>query len=60
MAAPNGNRFWEAPSTHGRNTKFESPEALWAPCCEYFEWVEANPLWGMKPFSYLGEVTQEP
>lgn len=44
MAAPKGNRFWEARSSHGRNPKFESPEALWAACCEYFEWVEANPL----------------
>lgn len=60
MAAPKGNRFWEARSSHGRNPKFESPEALWAACCEYFEWVEANPLWEMKAFSYQGEVTQEP
>lgn len=50
MAAPKGNRFWEARSSHGRNPKFESPEALWAACCEYFEWVEANPLWEMKAF----------
>ncbi|MEX8971554.1 DNA-packaging protein, partial [Escherichia sp. E4736] len=27
MAAPKGNRFWEARSSHGRNPKFESPEA---------------------------------
>lgn len=60
MAAPKGNRFWEARSSHGRNPKFESPEALWAACCEYFEWVEANPLWEMKAFSYQGEVIQEP
>ncbi|ECS3557312.1 DNA-packaging protein, partial [Salmonella enterica subsp. enterica serovar Agona] len=25
MAAPKGNRFWEARSSHGRNPKFESP-----------------------------------
>lgn len=60
MAAPKGNRFWEARSSHGRNPKFESPEALWEACCEYFEWVEANPLWEMKAFAYQGEVTQEP
>ncbi|MEG1350540.1 MAG: terminase small subunit, partial [Hafnia sp.] len=60
MAAPKGNRFWEARSSHGRNPKFESPEALWAACCEYFEWVEAHPLWEMKAFAYQGEVTQEP
>lgn len=44
MAAPKGNRFWEARSSHGRNPKFESPEALWAACCEYFEWADDNPL----------------
>ncbi len=60
MAAPKGNRFWEARSSHGRNPKFDSPEALWEACCEYFEWVEANPLWEMKPFAYQGEVVQEP
>lgn len=60
MAAPKGNRFWEARSTHGRNPKFESADALWSACCEYFEWVEKNPLWEMKPFAYQGEVTQEP
>lgn len=60
MAAPKGNRFWEARSSHGRNPKFESPEALWDACCEYFTWVEEHPLWEMKAFSYQGEVTQEP
>lgn len=60
MAAPKGNRFWEARSSHGRNPKFESADALWAACCEYFEWVEANPLWEMKAFAYQGAVTQEP
>ncbi|MDR5020031.1 DNA-packaging protein [Yersinia rochesterensis] len=59
MAAPKGNRFWEARSSHGRNPIFGSPEELWTACCEYFEWVEANPLWEMKAFAYQGEVTQE-
>ncbi len=59
MAAPKGNRFWEARSSHGRNPKFESPEALWAACCEYFEWVEANPLYEVKAFAFQGTVTQE-
>ncbi|MBN3043339.1 DNA-packaging protein [Pectobacterium brasiliense] len=60
MAAPKGNRFWEARSSHGRNPKFESPDVLWEACCEYFSWVEANPLWEMKAFAYQGVVTQEP
>lgn len=59
MAAPKGNRFWEARSSHGRNPKFESPEALWAACCEYFEWVEANPLYEVKAFAFQGVITQE-
>lgn len=59
MAAPKGNRFWEARSSHGRNPKFESPEALWAACCEYFEWVEANPLYEVRAFAFQGMVTQE-
>ena len=60
MAAPKGNRFWEARSSHGRNPKFESGDQLWSACCEYFQWVEDNPLWEMKPFAYQGEVVQEP
>lgn len=60
MAAPKGNRFWEARSSHGRNPIFGSPEELWKACCEYFTWVEEHPLWEMKAFSYQGEVTQEP
>lgn len=59
MAAPKGNRFWEARSSHGRNPKFESPEALWSACCEYFKWVDDNPLWEMKAFAFQGVVTQE-
>lgn len=60
MAAPKGNRFWEARSSHGRNPKFVSSEELWKACVEYFEWVEENPLWEMRPFAYQGEVVQEP
>jgi len=60
MAAPKGNRFWEARSSHGRNPKFETPEALWSACCEYFAWVEDNPLWEIKAFAYQGDITQEP
>ncbi|MCX8965131.1 DNA-packaging protein [Erwinia psidii] len=58
MAAPKGNRFWEARSSHGRKPIFESPDALWSACCEYFEWVEQNPLWEMKAFAYQGDVKQ--
>lgn len=57
MTAPFGNRFWEMRSTHGRTPKFETPEALWSACVEYFDWVEANPLYESKAFAYQGIVT---
>ncbi|HDL6959135.1 TPA: DNA-packaging protein [Yersinia enterocolitica] len=59
MAAPKGNRFWEARSSHGRSPKFESPEALWSACTEYFVWIEDNPLYETKAFAFQGTVTQE-
>lgn len=55
-----GNRFWEARSSHGRNPIFRTAEELWGACCEYFEWVDANPLHEAKAFAYEGEVTVEP
>jgi len=58
MAAPKGNKFWEQRSTHGRNPTFESKEQLWEACKEYFEWVEANPLWEDRPISYQGKVIE--
>nr|WP_282557261.1 DNA-packaging protein [Providencia heimbachae] len=59
MAAPKGNRFWEARSSHGRKPIFEKPEQLWEACCEYFEWVEDNPLNETKAFAFQGVVTKE-
>lgn len=52
-----GNRFWEARSSAGRFPKFEGPEPLWAACCEYFAWNQANPLKEAKAFAYEGKVT---
>lgn len=57
MAAPLGNQFWKARSSHGRKPIFPTPDALWEACCEYFEWVEANPLQEAKAFAYEGAVT---
>lgn len=56
MAAPVGNRFWEARSSHGRPLEFSTPDDLWEKCVEYFEWVEANPLYEMKAFMFQGTV----
>ena len=33
------------------NRKFESPEALYASCFEYFEWARANPVEQIKPIT---------
>lgn len=54
-----GNRFWEARSSAGPKPKFDGPDKLWAACCEYFEWNEANPLWEAKAFAFQGDVTIE-
>lgn len=59
MAAPKGNRFWEARSTHGRTPIFSSPEQLWNACCEYFQWIEDNPLWEVKSYMYQGAPVQD-
>ncbi|MDR6901408.1 hypothetical protein J2W52_003032 [Rhizobium miluonense] len=37
MAAPKGNKFWMARSSHGRNPIFATPEDLWNACNEYFQ-----------------------
>lgn len=57
MPAPKGNQFWKARSSHGRAPIFASPDDLWAAACEYFEWVEANPLKEAQAFAYQGAVT---
>lgn len=60
MSAPKGNRFWEMRSSHGRSPIFPTPNDLWGACCEYFEWVELNPLWEDKITSFQGTNTHEP
>jgi len=55
-----GNRFWEARSSAGPKPKFDGPEKLWAACCEYFEWVEANPLREDRLVTFQGMATHEP
>lgn len=55
-----GNRFWEARSSAGPNPKFAGPEELWPACCEYFQWVEENPLWEDRLVTFQGVATHEP
>jgi len=58
MAAPRGNQFWKARTTHGRDKLFDSQGVLWAACAEYFEWVEENPLITIELVKYQGEAKQ--
>lgn len=60
MPAPKGNQFWKARAKHGRDKIFSSADALWESCCEYFEWVEDNPLYETKVGFFQGVATQEP
>lgn len=56
MSAPEGNSFWKMRSSHGRKPIFPDDEILWEAACEYFEWVEANPLQESQAFAYQGDV----
>ena len=44
MAAPKGNQFWKLRSKHGRDKLFATPELPWETACEYFDWIDNNPL----------------
>ena len=55
--APVGNKFWSARSSHGRNPKFKTKKKLWSACCEYFDWIEDNPI--KKAIIYQGEVASK-
>ena len=55
MAAPEGNQFWKKRTKHGPNTKFGDPDILWDACCEYFDYVENNPLWETRVAQSNGE-----
>jgi hypothetical protein len=44
MAAPKGNQFWKLRSKHGRDKIFSSPETLWEAACDYFDYVDKNPI----------------
>jgi len=44
MAAPKGNKYWQLRTKDGRDKEFDSPEELWKRACQYFEWIDNNPL----------------
>lgn len=58
MAAPKGNQFWKARAKSGRDKIFSNADLMLDAACEYFEWVEANPLG--KAIVYQGEVSKNP
>lgn len=60
MGAPKANQFWLLRSSHGRNPIFKDPDQLWEAACEYFQWVEDNPLYEDKVTSFQGVNTHEP
>lgn len=60
MAAPSGNQFWLQRSSHGRKPKFGSADDLWDACCEYFQWVEDNPLYEDGLVTFQGIAKHEP
>lgn len=57
---PNGNRFWEMRSRHGRNPTFTDPEKLREACLDYFEWNAANPLYADTLVTFQGSAIHEP
>ena len=59
MAAPKGNQFWKARTSHGREKIFSSKDTLWDACCEYFQWVEDNPLLESKSYQFQGFPFQD-
>lgn len=57
MAAPKGNQFWKARTKHGRDRLFADHHALWEACCEYFQWVEDNPLYESETVKFQGSAS---
>jgi len=55
LAAPQGNQFWKVRAKNGRDKIFSSEEMLWEAACEFFQWVEDNPLKEAKLFKIKGE-----
>lgn len=53
---PKGNKYWHLRTKTGRNSKWDNPQQLLDDCISYLEWVDKNPLWEEKPFSYQGDI----
>jgi len=57
MAAPKGNSFWKQRTKHGRDKIFANADLMWEAACEYFQWVEDNPL--NEAIVYQGELSEK-
>lgn len=44
----------------GPKRKIADPETMWRLACDYFEWVEENPIFEARLVSYEGESNLEP
>lgn len=63
MAAPKNNQFWKNRSEHGRDYLFETPDALWQACTEYFNWCDAHPWYKMEAIKggdFAGKLVKVP
>lgn len=50
------NKPWFAKLNRGVDPTYWTEEDLWQSCCEYFDWVENNPLYEEKVFHDRGEL----
>lgn len=53
-----GNQLWRLRKTHGRPRKVKSSAALWKLACDYFEWIEENPIWEQQLVTNRGDYTR--
>lgn len=63
MAAPQGNKFWQNRTRHGREKIFATAEIMWAAAEEYFDWCDANPWYrneAIKSGERAGEIMKIP
>lgn len=55
-----GNKIWQLrPTNNLRPRIFKTPDDLWSAACEYFEWIENNPLLETKVFCQQGVVIRD-
>lgn len=52
-----GNQLWKARAKSGRDKIFATSGILWKSACEYFQWVEDNPL--EKAIVYQGALSKD-